>query len=207
MRLCLARRRQPRRGEQGTRWSTARRYSSTTSSVRCSLSRSIRPTVDPPPGPWMQVARQQSERLVSCASRVFVRWASKKQGGSTSNGRDSQPKFLAAGRCVHARSAQSAPSNKDCLGFRSTSAPTHRRAVPRSPARGSHATRAGRSRQLACCGDGSAFAGTNPKGSVPFPVLTPRARSSSSRATSSCASEAPSSTRARVLAWCAFEVT
>jgi large subunit ribosomal protein L27 len=54
----------------------------------------------------MQVARQQSERLVSCASRVFVRWASKKQGGSTSNGRDSQPKFLglkAGGGEVRAR--------------------------------------------------------------------------------------------------------
>ena len=54
----------------------------------------------------MQVARQQSERLVSCASRVFVRWASKKQGGSTSNGRDSQPKYLglkAGGGEVRAR--------------------------------------------------------------------------------------------------------
>ena len=39
-------------------------------------------------------ASRQSDRLLSAASRVFVRFASKKQGGSTSNGRDSNPKFL-----------------------------------------------------------------------------------------------------------------
>ena len=39
-------------------------------------------------------ASRQSDRLLSAASRLFVRFASKKQGGSTSNGRDSNPKFL-----------------------------------------------------------------------------------------------------------------
>lgn len=33
-------------------------------------------------------------RAFAPLSRVFVRFASKKQGGSTSNGRDSNPKFL-----------------------------------------------------------------------------------------------------------------
>lgn len=42
----------------------------------------------------MLFSTRHSERLLSAASRVFVRFASKKQGGSTSNGRDSNPKFL-----------------------------------------------------------------------------------------------------------------
>ncbi len=39
-------------------------------------------------------AAERAQRLVPALSRVFVRFASKKQGGSTSNGRDSCPKFL-----------------------------------------------------------------------------------------------------------------
>lgn len=39
-------------------------------------------------------AVERSQRVFSAVSRVFVRFASKKQGGSTTNGRDSQPKFL-----------------------------------------------------------------------------------------------------------------
>jgi hypothetical protein len=42
----------------------------------------------------MFLAAERSQRLLSAASRLFVRYASKKQGGSTSNGRDSAPKFL-----------------------------------------------------------------------------------------------------------------
>ena len=34
------------------------------------------------------------QRLYTAVSRIFVRFASKKQGGSTSNGRDSCPKYL-----------------------------------------------------------------------------------------------------------------
>jgi len=36
----------------------------------------------------------ESWKVGPLASRICVRWASKKQGGSTSNGRDSCPKFL-----------------------------------------------------------------------------------------------------------------
>ena len=39
-------------------------------------------------------AAERSARVFSAVSRVFVRFASKKQGGSTTNGRDSKPKFL-----------------------------------------------------------------------------------------------------------------
>ena len=39
-------------------------------------------------------AAERAQRLFPALSRVFVRFASKKQGGSTSNGRDSCPKFL-----------------------------------------------------------------------------------------------------------------
>jgi len=42
----------------------------------------------------MPFSSRHTDRLLSAASRVFVRFASKKQGGSTSNGRDSNPKFL-----------------------------------------------------------------------------------------------------------------
>ena len=39
-------------------------------------------------------AAERSQRIFSAVSRVFVRFASKKQGGATTNGRDSKPKFL-----------------------------------------------------------------------------------------------------------------
>ena len=37
---------------------------------------------------------EQAEVLGSASSVLFVRWATKKQGGSSNNGRDSNPKFL-----------------------------------------------------------------------------------------------------------------
>jgi len=37
---------------------------------------------------------EQAEVLGSASSLTFVRWATKKQGGSSNNGRDSNPKFL-----------------------------------------------------------------------------------------------------------------
>ena len=57
-------------------------------------------------------AAERSQRIFSAVSRVFVRFASKKQGGSTTNGRDSKPKFLglkAGGGEVRARRPPSAP--------------------------------------------------------------------------------------------------
>ena len=57
-------------------------------------------------------AAERSQRVFSAVSRVFVRFASKKQGGSTTNGRDSQPKFLglkASGGEVRLPRAPAAP--------------------------------------------------------------------------------------------------
>jgi large subunit ribosomal protein L27 len=42
----------------------------------------------------MFAAADRAQRILPSLSRLFVRFASKKQGGSTSNGRDSCPKFL-----------------------------------------------------------------------------------------------------------------
>ena len=58
-------------------------------------------------------AVERSQRVFSAVSRVFVRFASKKQGGSTTNGRDSQPKFLglkASGGEVRAPPLPTAPA-------------------------------------------------------------------------------------------------
>jgi len=54
----------------------------------------------------IQALASEQRRQLPALARVFVRFASKKQGGSTSNGRDSNPKFLglkAGGGEVRAR--------------------------------------------------------------------------------------------------------